>query len=108
MQKKLYWKAYANDDRNKVIEEIKNIISINDGCIMNFNIFSDLTLTLSVEIEENKVQILHKALSSILNISELELNNLNLESKKEWLIFINISFSRGKGELKRRIPKVPG
>ena len=108
MQKKLRWQAYSNGDRNKVIESAKNIISISDGYIMNFNLFSDLALTLAVEIEENKIQMLHQGLSPILNISELELKELNLESNKEWLIFINISFSKGKGELKRKVPEVPG
>lgn len=30
---------------------------------------------------------------------------MNLESKKEWLIFMNISFGRGKGDLKHKIPE---
>ena len=108
MQKKLSWQAFSNDDRNKVIEAVKNTSSNKDGCIMNFNMFSDLALTLSIEIEENKIQTLHKALSLIVNISEFELHDLNLESKKEWLIFMNISFTKGKGELKHEIPEVPG
>ncbi|MDX5584883.1 MAG: hypothetical protein QNK20_08100, partial [Aureibaculum sp.] len=77
------------------------------GCIMNFNMFSDLALTLSIEIEENKIQTLHKALSLVVNISEFELDDLNLESKKERLIFMNISFGSGKGEPKHEIPEVP-
>ena len=108
MQKKLNWEAFSNNERNKVIEELKNTVSSSDGYIINFNMFSDLALTLSIEIEENKIQILHKALSSVLNVSELNPHELNLESKKEWLIFISISFSRGKGELKQEIPDVPG
>ena len=108
MQKKLSWQVFSNDDRNKVIEAVKNIVSNSDGCIMNFNMFSDLALTLSIEIEENKIQTLHSALSLIVNISELELHDMNLESKKEWLIFMNISFGRGKGDLKQEIPEVAG
>ena len=56
MQKKLSWQIFSNDDRNKVIEVIKNTISNSGGCIMNFNMFSDLALTLSIEIEENKIK----------------------------------------------------
>lgn len=67
--------------------------------------FSDLALTLSIEIEENKIQTLHRALSLVVNISEFELHDMNLGSKKEWLIFMNISFGRGKGELKHEIPE---
>jgi len=107
MQKKLSWQVFSNDDRNEVIEAVKNSISNSGGCIMNFNMFSDLALTLSIEIEENKIHTLHKALSLVVNISEFELHDLNLESKKEWLIFMNISFGSGKGELKHEIPEVP-
>ena len=59
-------------------------------------------------MKENKIQALHRALSLVVNVSELELHDINLESKKEWLIFINTSFNRGKGELKQEIPEVPG
>lgn len=108
MQKKLNWQLFSNEDRNVIIENIKNVISRSDGYIINFNMFSDLALSLSVEIEENKIQTLHRALSQIVNVSELERDNISLESKKEWLIFMNISFGRGKGELKQETPEVPG
>jgi len=108
MQKKLSWEAFSNEDRNMVIEAIKNAISNCDGCIMNFNIFSDLALTLSIEIEESKIQVLHSALSLVVTMSEIDQFDINLESKKEWLIFMNTSFTRGKGELKQEIPKVLG
>ena len=108
MQKKLRWQLFSNDDRNQVIEAIKNAISNSDGYIMNFNMFSDLALSLSFEIKENKIQVLHKALSIVADISDLELHVLNAESKKEWLIFMNVSFGSGKGDLKHEIPAVPG
>ena len=79
MKKKLSWQVFSNDDRNEVIEAVKNTISNSGGCIMNFNMFSDLALTLSIELEENKIQTLHKALSLVVNISEFELHDLNLE-----------------------------
>ncbi|MDN5201971.1 hypothetical protein QQ008_11370 [Fulvivirgaceae bacterium BMA10] len=107
MLRKLNWQAYTNGDRNKTIEEVKAIISNNDGCIMNFNMFSDLALSLSIEIEENKIPALHSTLSEILKVSGLK-ENVNPDSTKDWLIFINISFSSGKGELKREVPAVPG
>ena len=108
MQKKLNWQLFSNENRYEIIENIKNVISNSDGYIVNFNMFSDLALSLSVEIEENKIQKLHRALSQIINVSELKLDNINLESKKDWLIFMNISFGRGKGELKQETPEIPG
>ena len=108
MLKKLRWEAFSGKDRNKTIEAIKNTIVNNDGSIMNFNLFSDLALSLSIEIEENQIQELHRELSTILTLSELRLPDLNLKSKKECLIFMNVSFSKGEGNLKNEIPDVPG
>ena len=74
---------------------------------MNFNMFSDLAITFSIEIPENKIIELHNALKSILKISDIESKHAIPQSKKEWLIFMNISFSKGTGELKIEKPEVP-
>ncbi|MTI30300.1 hypothetical protein [Xanthovirga aplysinae] len=108
MQKKLNWEAFSGEDRNNILREIQNVISINDGCILNFNMFSDLALSLCVEIEEKKILGLHKALKSLLKISDLDLGIINQNSQKEWLLFINLSFSKGTGDLKMKVPEVPG
>ena len=55
MHKKLTWELFSNEDRTKVIEAVKNAISSSDGCIINFNMFSDLAFALSIEIEENRI-----------------------------------------------------
>ena len=65
MQKKLSWELFSNTNRHEVIDAIKNIISDNDGCIMNFTSFSDLALGLSIEIEENKIQDFTKSFQSL-------------------------------------------
>lgn len=107
MQQKLNWHAYSNDDRNKIIEEVKEAISTSGGCILNFNMFSDLALSLSIEVEENRIQDLYKLLSYILKVSDFNPVNINQESRKEWLVLMNISFAKGKGELKKDVPEVP-
>jgi len=108
MLKKLNWQAYTDGERNKVIEEVKDVISSSDGYILNFQMFSDLALSLSIEIEGNGIHTFHQAISSVLKISNLDEDIINVKSKKEWLIFLNIPFSRGKGDLERKIPAVPG
>lgn len=108
MFQKLNWQVYTNDDRNEVIENIKNTISACDGSIMNFNMFSDLAMSFSIETEEHNIIELHKDLSTILKISDFDQKRINQNSKKEWLISMNISFGRGKGELKKDIPAIPG
>ena len=108
MLKKLNWQAYTGEERNKVIEDVKQTILNNDGCIVNFNMFSDLEISLSIEIEENRIVDLHRSFSEILKISDCDLTKINLDSKKEWLIFMSISFSVGKGKLSIEKPAIPG
>ena len=108
VKNKLNWQAYSNKERIKIIESIKETISKSDGYIINFTLFSDLALSLNIEIEENKISDLHSELSKFIKISESLPDNLNLNSSKEWWILMNISFSKGKGDLKVEIPNVPG
>lgn len=75
---------------------------------MNFNMFSDLALTLSVEVEENRIPELYNALSSTLRVSDFDAENIRTESTKEWLLFMNISFGGGEGKLKGEVPAIPG
>ena len=108
MKNKLIWTAYSSKHRIEIIENIKDIISKNDGYIMNFNMFSDLAINLSIEIPEDRIIELHTALNSILKISNISSEDVSNKSKKEWVIFMNISFSKGTGELKIKMPEVPG
>ena len=108
MLKKLQWQAFTNEDRNSTIEKVKEVISGSDGYITNFHMFSDLALSLSIEITENSIHELHKALGNVLTVSEFNPEDIRPTSKKEWLLFVNISFGRGTGELKKEVPAVPG
>ena len=105
---KLNWRVFSNQDRIKAIEALKAIISKNDGYIVNFNLFSDLALSLTVEIEERNIIDLYSELESIMQITEAKPSHLNDNSKKDWWILMNVSFSKGKGNLKVEIPNVPG
>lgn len=108
MQKKLNWQAYTNQDRHKILADIKNAITANDAYVVNFNMFSDLALNLSLEIEEHRIHGLHDQLVGICEMSDFDVKIIDHDSKKEWLIFMNISFGKGKGKLKLNIPEVPG
>jgi len=70
--------------------------------------YSDLALNLMVEVEEGRIPDLHKALSSIVKISDFEMKNIHLESKKEWIVFMHITFSKGTGKSEFEVPHVPG
>ncbi|WP_040280309.1 hypothetical protein [Psychroserpens damuponensis] len=102
MKNKLNWILTAHKPRIEAVEEIKKTIASNDGYIVNFNMFSDLAMSLSIEIEANQINNLHQGLKKTLQISSLNFDEEWQNSKKEWLIFINISFTKGKGNMKNR------
>lgn len=102
------WQAYTNGDRNTVIEQIKETILFSDGYIVNFKMFSDIALSINVEIAENKLLMLHQALGGIVRISNFEDEGINSKSLKEWIVYLHISFSSGTGNLKIEVPQIPG
>ena len=108
MQKKLNWQLYSAEDRNHTIEEVKKIILRCDGAILNFSFFSDLGMSLCLEISAQQIEVLHTELTAFGNITELDDAEIKNRSKKEWLIFINLHFAKGLGNMKIEIPKVPG
>ena len=108
MKNKLNWEGFSTNDRLIGIESIKDAISRNDGYILNFNMFSDLALSLSIELEENRITDLHKALKKVITVSEIDKGKLRPASQSAWLIFLNVSFGKGGGKLKTTAPAVQG
>jgi len=108
VQQSINWQIFSSNDRNTVIEQLKTVISDNDGCIINSNMFSDLALSLSIEIEEKNILKLHKTLTNIAQVSAFDSTVINPQSTKEWVLYLNVSFSGGKGDLKREVAAVPG
>ena len=108
VKNKLNWEAITIENRTSAIDKVKDAINKIGGYIINFNIYSDLAISLTIEIEEQDILDLHTELNKHIKISNTELENLNKESKQDWWILLNISFSTGKGNLKKEIPNVPG
>jgi len=104
---KLNWQAWSSGGRHQTIDEIKNAISRNDAWIQNYNMFPDVALGLAIVIEESKIFDLLQELNNILSISGSLPENPNSGSINEWLIFMNISFSKGKGDLRINVSEVP-
>ncbi len=108
MQKKLFWEAVSNEDRNTIINQIKDIVSKHSAYILNFSMFSDLALGLSIAVETSNIHELHCSLCEILTVSDLQFENSHNNGEEEWLVFLNVSFGKGEGVLKVVIPEVPG
>ena len=65
-------------------------------------------MSLIIEIEENNILHLYKELDEKLIFSETKSKNIDANSTKTRWILMNISFSKGKGDLPNEIPDVPG
>lgn len=103
--KNIFWTAYCYGDRNKNITDIVDICN-KYGFVTDSNYFSDISLAIKVEIEENKIEKLYNELKNKIKLNDFEL--INSSSTKERVVLLNITFSEGTGNLKIEIPSVPG
>ncbi|MEZ4907978.1 MAG: hypothetical protein R2771_10165 [Saprospiraceae bacterium] len=101
----IFWNAYCINDRIIAISKIEKIINIY-GYITDFKQFSDISLSIRIELEELNVDNLFNALKSYLSFNHFE--KINSSSKRERLIFLNITFVKGTGDMKIEIPAIPG
>jgi phosphate uptake regulator len=101
----IFWTGYSNDERHAIINQINSVISMH-GHVVDFMLFSDISLTMKIEIEEFKVDKLYDELNDNLNIDRFEY--LNSVSTKERTIYLNITFNKGTGNLIVEVPAVPG
>ncbi|SFF99505.1 hypothetical protein [Pontibacter chinhatensis] len=108
MIRKLNWQVFTEQERNKAIEDLKGKISSHGGYIVNSTFFSDLAISLTIEIEENDILKLYASIQESMTISESGFDNLNVNAGNEWWIFLNVTFRQGKGDLKIDVPNVPG
>lgn len=101
----IFWKGYSNDERNSSMIAIQGVIA-KYGDIVDVNLFSDISLTMTIEIDEFKIDRLYDELSAIMGMDKFE--RLDSISKKERTIYLNISFTRATGNLIIEVPSVPG
>ncbi len=101
----IFWSGFSNDERHSAIHKIQRVVS-KFGYMVNFHLFSDISLSMTIEIEEFKIDKLYDELTKIIQLQKTEY--LNLISKKERIVYLNITFTKGTGYLKNEIPSVPG
>jgi len=100
-----YLTGYYGKERIIGISDIEK--SINKyGFIIDFKMFSDISISMIIEIEEFKVDALFNELTSYMKMNEFE--NISTDSKKECIILLNVTFTKGTGDLRIEIPAVPG
>jgi hypothetical protein len=101
----IFWTGYCNNERIIAISEIERIIN-NYGYITDFKQFSDISISIKIELEELNIDKLFNALKDYMSINDFE--KINSTSNRERLIFLNVTFVKGTGDLRIEIPAIPG
>ncbi len=101
----IFWTGFSDEERHAAIEKIKRVVS-KYGDVVDVHLFSDMSLSMTIEIEEFKIDQLYNELTKFMGVQEHEY--LNSISKKERTIYLNITFSKGTGNLRIEVPSVPG
>ena len=101
----IFWAGFSVDERHAAIDGIRSVVS-RFGDIVDARLFSDLSLSLTIEIQELKMDGLYDELSKIIGLPEPKYQNST--STKERTLYLNITFAKGTGNLKREVPAVPG
>ncbi len=76
------------------------------GDIVDFKLFSDISLSMIIEMEESNIDKLYDELADNIAIDNFEY--LNSMSKKERTVYLNVTFTKGTGNLIIEVPAVPG
>ncbi len=99
------WKGFSSKERNIAIHEIEQIINIYAD-IIDFRFFSDMDVTLKIEISERKISDLYNKLGTYLNLDHFQFETTN--SDREFIIHLQLTFANATGNLTHTVPSVPG
>jgi len=101
----IFWKGYSNNERLSSINTIKEVVA-RYGDIVDYKLFSDVSLTVVIEIEEFNVDKLYDELAQNIGMDKFEY--LHSTARKERTAYLNITFTKGTGNLIIEVPAVPG
>jgi hypothetical protein len=91
-----YWKGICNKDRNLAISELTSIVD-KYAIILNFQRFSDISLSLMLELEECHLSNLQNDLKSLMTIDSDDA--VSTESRTTCVVFFNVTFTKATGNL---------
>ena len=103
--KPIFWTGFSNHNRIQAISSIEQVIGTY-GYITDYKQFSDISISILIELEEQKIEGLHKALLEKISLDDCEipLTSSNIER----MLYLNITFSQATGNIRVEVPAVPG
>lgn len=101
-----FWTGICRTDRQEGINQIRDCIG-RHGFLTDSRFFSDLAMSMQIELEERQVAAFYADLAGVTDLSSLPPKK-SCESSEECLILLHVAFARGMGNLEVDIPEVPG
>lgn len=102
---RIYWTGYCLGERMSVIQQVETVIQP-FGFITDFKRFSDVALTLIIELPAGHLEQLYQELTALMDMKEWEPGEYT--TAKHCEIALEINFSSGTGKLSISTPSVPG
>ncbi len=103
--KNIFWTGFCNQERTAAISDLEKLVN-HYGYITDFKLFSDISIAITIELQELNIDKLYNALKKYISLNDAE--SVNSVSSAERVIYLNITFMKGTGNLKIDIPAVPG
>ena len=104
---KYNWEIVTLVNRTIAIDKIKKSIATIEGGILNFNFFSDLGASFTIELQRDKVETFYDLLSIDFSISS-KTEVFHQSSTKDTWVLLNVTFGAGEGNMRNQFPDVPG
>ncbi|MFZ2897368.1 MAG: hypothetical protein WA004_02025 [Saprospiraceae bacterium] len=96
--------AHCSRERNAAISELEQVVG-KHGFLIDFKFFSDISISMIIEMEEGKVGDLCTDLKEFACLHDFETPG---PSSMECMVFLNITFTKGTGDKKIEVPEAPG
>ena len=98
---RFYWTGYCNKNRFQALPEIEKIIG-SFGYILDFKEFSDISISMIVEVEQQKIAAFYESLQTYLKLNHVDFPTT--ASTDDCVVLLHISFTSGSGTVRKEVP----
>lgn len=99
-----YWSGISKEERTQAISDIKEIVN-RYATILNFQRFSDLSLSLVLETEERRLKDMQEELNRIMQTEGACATPTDYY--RDCLVFLNVTFIKSTGDFEIKMPNFP-
>jgi len=103
--KRYYLTGFCIHERRCSINEMEEVVN-KHGFLVDFKMFSDVSMSVTIEIQERKVDKFYLELREHMNLKHF--TGPEGDSDEECLLMLHVHFAQGTGHLRNELPAVPG